>query len=242
MGQTFASTGPLGHRKRMRSRVAQYGAMGLADYEILEMLLFPGVPRRDTKPLAKALINSFGSLNAVLEAQPDALKAAGVSPASIALLALLPPIAQKLAAPNAAQRVDIGQWSQLLDYCQKGITTQQQGQMRALFLDVRNHLVADEPVPEGTDGRAAVPATVPVSVGQTVSTLLHRALAHNASALIVVRFVSNGVSCAQALQKDSAFVQELLKVAPLLSLEVYDYVCLKGKQWLSFRGSGQGDW
>ncbi|MFT9145113.1 MAG: UPF0758 domain-containing protein, partial [Acetobacter orientalis] len=92
----------------MRSRVARYGPMGLADYEILEMLLFPGVPRRDTKPLAKALINTFGSLSGVLGASPQELRATGVSAASIGLLTLIPDIAQKLGAPEEAERADIG--------------------------------------------------------------------------------------------------------------------------------------
>lgn len=248
MGQTFASTGPVGHRKRMRSRVARYGPMGLADYEILEMLLFPGVPRRDTKPLAKALINTFGSLSGVLGASPQELQATGVSAASIGLLTLIPDIAQKLGAPEEAERADIGEWSRLLAYCQSNFATVPLGQMRVLFLDVRNQLLADEAVPEYGAGVSASPNGAtrldapPLALGPAVGALLHRALGHNASALITVRLVDNGVSCAQALQTDTPFVQELLKAAPLLALEVYDHVCLKGKQWLSFRGSGLAEW
>ncbi|MCP1254049.1 hypothetical protein NKW57_00750 [Acetobacter cerevisiae] len=87
------------------------------------MLLFPGVPRRDTKPLAKALINQFGSLADVLEAAPEALKAAGATRGNVALLGLVPLAADRLGAPEEPVRVDLGSWDKLLAYCATHLVT-----------------------------------------------------------------------------------------------------------------------
>lgn len=217
----------------MRERVALHGAAGLADYEILEMLLFLGVPRRDTKPQAKALINSFGSLSAVLEATPQALKAAGVGPVSVALLTLMPDIAQTLAAPQNKERHDIGTWSQLLDYCHAAFAKHPAGQMRVLFLDIRNGLLADEALTDAV--------LDPAEVEPQVGAVLRRALEQNASGLITVSLVSQSVTCARTMQQASPFVQALLKAAPLFALEMCDHVCLKNKEWLSFRSSGYAE-
>ena len=89
----FSSTGPHGHRRRMRERLLNAGAASLADYEILEMLLFLGIPRRDTKPLAKALINSFGSLAGVLTASCEDLSREGGLTDACAALIRLPELA-----------------------------------------------------------------------------------------------------------------------------------------------------
>lgn len=216
----------------MRQRVEQKGAGGLADYEILEMLLFPGVPRRDTKPQAKALINSFGSLSAVLEAPAAALKEAGMGPACVRLLTLMPEIAEKLSTPQTTKRADIGKWDKLLTYCHTAFTGLPAGQLRVLFLDIKNHLLADEPVIEMSDK----------TVEACVADILKQALAHNASALVTVRLVSDGLSRAQQMQKDIPFVQALLKAAPLLALDVYDHLVMRNGQWLSFRNMGQDEW
>lgn len=230
-GQPFSSTGPTGHRQRMRARVLSAGATSLADYELLEMLLFPGVPRRDTKPLAKALINHFGSLAAVLEAPAEALKAAGATRGNAALLSMVPLAADRLAAPEAPMRVDLGSWDKLLAYCAAHLATATAGSLHVLFLDSRNQLLADEVV-----------KTVPVPVPESVSTILQRALALHACSLITVRLVGAGVQPDRQLLHDGPLVQALLQAAPLLAVTMHDHVVLKGRRWRSFRHLEQQAW
>nr|WP_298795455.1 UPF0758 domain-containing protein [uncultured Acetobacter sp.] len=261
-GQPFSSTGPTGHRQRMRARVLSAGATSLADYELLEMLLFPGVPRRDTKPLAKALINHFGSLAAVLEAPVEALKAAGATRGNAALLSIVPLAADRLAAPEAPMRVDLGSWDKLLAYCAAHLATATAGSLHVLFLDSRNQLLADEVVKTGEPPEAeATPEsagaashacvqggketgveTVPVPVPESVSTILQRALALHACSLITVRLVGAGVQPDRQLLHDGPLVQALLQAAPLLAVTMHDHVVLKGRRWRSFRHLEQQAW
>lgn len=260
----FSSTGPAGHRQRMRKRVLSAGAASLADYELLEMLLFPGVPRRDTKPLAKALINRFGSLAAVLEASAEDLKAAGATRGNVALLGLVPLAADRLAAPQAPVRTDIGSWEKLLAYCAANQERAVAGSLHVLFLDSRNQLLADEVVktgdvpdrpetlkPEGLGeassayvqgGEDVGVETAPIPVQQIVSTILQRALALHACSLITVRVAGVGVQPDRQLLHDGPLVQALLQATPLLAVTMHDHVVLQGRRWRSFRHLEQQAW
>lgn len=262
--QSFSSTGPTGHRQRMRTRVLTAGAGSLADYELLEMLLFPGVPRRDTKPLAKALITHFGSLAAVLEAPAEALKAAGATRANAELLELVPLAADRLAAPKAPVRTDLGSWDKLLAYCAAHLAHAPTGFLHVLFLDSRNQLLADErfktgerfetegnPAPEGMS--APPPACVQggaqaglekerIPVPQLVSSIMQRALALHACSLITVRLAGADVQPDRQLLHDAPLVQALLHSAPLLAVTMHDHVVLKGRRWRSFRHLEQQGW
>ncbi len=237
----FSSTGPAGHRQRMRARVLSAGAASLADYELLEMLLFPGVPRRDTKPLAKALINQFGSLADVLEAAPEALKEAGATRGNVTLLGLVPLAADRLGAPEEPVRVDLGSWGKLLAYCATHLVTAVAGALHVLFLDSRNQLLADEVVEtqeRATPGEEGVPIPVP----QVVSAVMQRALALHACSLITVRLAADDVQPDRQLLHDGPLVQALLQAAPLLAVTMHDHVVLKGRRWRSFRHLEQQAW
>lgn len=240
-GVPFSSTGPAGHRQRMRARVLSAGAASLADYELLEMLLFPGVPRRDTKPLAKALINQFGSLAAVLEAPSEALKAAGATRSNAALLGLVPLAADRLGAPEEPVRSDLGSWDKLLAYCAAHLATAEAGSLHLLFLDSRNHLLADEVLPtESPAMRGEGCESIPVP--QVVSAIMQRALALHACSLITVRLAGADVQPDRQLLHDGALVQALLQAAPLLAVTMHDHVVLKGRRWRSFRHLEQQAW
>ncbi len=150
----FASTGPHGHRARMRQRLLDRGPAALADYEILEMLLFLSIERRDTKPLAKAAINRFGSLAAVLRAPGAELCALDASLGHMPrVLALVRSAAQRLAGAEARARPVLGDLLKLGDYLEAA--PGREG-LRALFLDARNRLLADEMPGEGQVLRRAL--------------------------------------------------------------------------------------
>ena len=113
----FSSIGPHGHRGRMRDRLLTRGSDGLADYEMLEMLLFFAFKRGDTKPLAKALINRFGSFAAVLAApQQQLLNSPGLGTHSVAAIKLVQAAALRLARAEVMEKPVLNNWDRLMDY------------------------------------------------------------------------------------------------------------------------------
>lgn len=165
-------TGPQGHRARMRTRVLTNGASTLADYEVLEMLLFAGLPRKDTKPLAKGLIGHFGSLVGVFRAQTQALRAAGLKDDAIRVLRLPGVAAERLASSEQRERPTLSNWEQLVAYLEQALEGGVPGQFRLLYLDNRNRLLADETAPEAE------------TLTQRNRAIAIRALALHATALI----------------------------------------------------------
>lgn len=230
----FSSTGPHGHRQRMRERVLGAGPASLADYELLEMLLFLGIPRRDTKPLAKALINSFGSLGGVLSATPEALsREGGLSDECVALLRLPELAATRLSAAEARDRPVLNNWERLLAYFEVALTGAIAGQLRILFLDNRNRLLADEVVEvvrKVEDG--------PAAGGDPSRQAMRRALDLHATALILVRVVPPGPLSKPFVTGEAALGARLARSASPLAIIVHDYMLVGGDNWVSLKQKG----
>ncbi len=219
----FASTGPHGHRERMRERLLTAGPDGLADYELLEMLLFLGIARRDTKPLAKAMINAFGSLSGVLAAPGEALVAAGgLGTEALAAIRLVGEAGARLGRAEPAGRPVLSDWAQLMAYVERP-TAARVEQRRVLFLDNRNRLLADE---VQADGRGW---------GETRG-VLERALALHATALILLhdRPEAEPEPAPDAL----AFTRRLREAGAMLSITVHDHLLLGREDWVSFTRHG----
>ena len=144
----------LGHRERLKARFQTGGADGLADYELLELMLFQTVPRRDTKPIAKALLDRFGSFSQVLSA-PDGLlmEIPGVGEAVAQHLKVVQAAAQRFARDAVGNESLLDSWAAVIDYCRTVMAYEQIEQFRVLFLDRKNRLIADEspaPAPSTT--------------------------------------------------------------------------------------------
>ena len=140
-----------GHRDRLRQRLLGKGGEALADYEILEFLLFGAKPRTDTKPLAKALMKRFGSLSAVLAAEPSELaEVPDLGDASIAALKIVPEAARRLAREQILGQPVLSSWGKLLDYCRISLAHEKVERFHLLFLDRQNRLIADETQQRGT--------------------------------------------------------------------------------------------
>lgn len=145
------------HRERLRKRFDEAGANALADYELLEMLLFRTIPRQDTKPLAKRLLEAFGDLPAVLAAPVQRLaEVKGVGPSVAQDLKIVQALLERAAKAPLTQRTVISSWSQLVNYCRMSMAHAPREQFRVLFLDVKNQLIADEVMNEGTVDHAPV--------------------------------------------------------------------------------------
>ncbi|MCP4182013.1 MAG: DNA repair protein RadC, partial [Hyphomicrobiales bacterium] len=140
-----------GHRDRLRDKFRTRGADSLAEYEILELLLFRSIPRRDTKPLAKTLLSEFGSLAEILAAPPNRLSAIkGLGEAVITDLKLIHAAANTMNAERIRERTILSSWSAVLDYCRTTMAFSDVEMFRILFLDKKNCLIADEVQQTGT--------------------------------------------------------------------------------------------
>src|SRR4249919_3974163 len=125
-----------GHRERLRERFYGAGADALSDYELLEMALFPALPRRDTKPLAKALLKKFGSFAEVVHAPVARLREVdGIKDASVNQLKLLAAAASRVAKGEIKRSIALSSWNDVIDYCRTGMAFADKEQFRLLFLD-----------------------------------------------------------------------------------------------------------
>lgn len=167
----------VGHRARLRARFLSAGSESFADYELLELLLFQAIPRRDTKPVAKALLRRFGNYAEVVSADPAELRdVPGVGEAVILLLKTVQATAQRLGREQVLDRPVFSGWQNLIDYCRTTMAYEKTEQFRILFLDRKNTLIADEVQQRGTiDHTPVYPREV-----------VKRALELGASALIMV--------------------------------------------------------
>src|SRR5947209_8345894 len=131
-----------GHRERLRTRFLDAGAQALADYELIELLLFRAIPRRDLKPLTKDLLARFGSFVEVMCAPRERLReVGGLSDAAIAEIKIVEAAATRLTRGQVKERAVLSSWSHVLDYCRSAMAFAPIEQFRVLFLDKRNRLI-----------------------------------------------------------------------------------------------------
>ena len=227
-GAPFAGTGPQGHRARMRERLLERGADGLADYEMLEMLLFFAFKQGDTKPLAKALINRFGSFAGVLAAPMETLMAIrGLGPHAVAAVKLVQAAAVRLARAEAVEQPVLNNWDRLMDYLNAVMAREKVEQFRVLFLDPKNRLIADEAQAKGTVNHT------PVYPREVVK----RALELHATAIILVHNHPSGDPTPS--REDVEMTREIERAAGTLGILVHDHIVIGNGKWLSFRKTGR---
>jgi DNA repair protein RadC len=223
----FETTGPVGHRARMRERVLEHGAGSLADYELLEMLLFLAFKKGDTKPLAKSLINRFGSFPKVMSAsQAELLATTGLGPHSVTALKLVQESGLRLTRAEVMDRPVLGNWDRLMDYLTAVLAREKIEQFRILFLDPKNRLIADEAQARGTVNHT------PVYPREVVK----RALELHATALILVHNHPSGDPTPS--RADIEMTHDVQRAADALGVVVHDHVIMGNGRWLSLRKEG----
>jgi DNA repair protein RadC len=211
----------------MREKLIARGADALADYELLEMLLFFAFKQGDTKPLAKTLINRFGSFAAVLSAPTAELQATrGLGPHAVAALRLVQASALRLARAEVMERPVLSNWDRLMDYLTAVLAREHVEQFRVLFLDPRNRLLADEAQARGTVNHT------PVYPREVV----RRALELHATALILVHNHPSGDPTPS--REDVEMTREVQRAAATLGVVVHDHVIIGNGAWLSFKRQG----
>lgn len=223
----FASTGPQGHRARMREKLLTRGPEALADYELLEMLLFFAMPKGDTKPLAKGLINRFGSFARVLAAPTqELLEARGLGVHSVAAIRLVQAAALRLARAEVMDQPVLTNWDRLIEYLTAALAREPIEQFRVLYLDAKNRLLADEVQARGTVNYTPV---YPREV-------LKRALELHATALILVHNHPSGDPTPS--REDVTVTHEIEAAARILSIVLHDHIIIGNGAWTSFRKRG----
>lgn len=223
-----AATGSHGgHRARLRQRLLSGGAEALADYEVLEYLLFAANPRGDTKPLAKALIERFGSLNAVLNAEPGALtQVSGMGETGAAALKAVALAARRMARGQIAEKPVLGSWQALLDYLTVDMAHLTVERVRVLYLDTRNRLIMDHHVGDGSIDEAAIhPREV-----------IRRALDIGASALMLVHNHPSGNP--EPSRADIDITRRIAEAGRLLGVVVHDHVIVGRLGHTSLKAKG----
>ncbi|MBP2312191.1 RadC family protein [Azospirillum soli] len=213
-----------GHRERLRKRFLEGGAEALQDYELLEMILFAADPRRDVKPLAKALIKAFGDLWGVVNAPPERLrgfKVEGASMASdnaVAMVRVVGAAALRGMRQQVIDRPVLASWQALLEYCTAAMAHEPTEQFRLLFLDRKNKLIADEVQQTGTvDHTPVYPREV-----------VKRALELSATAIILVHNHPSGDPTPS--RADIEMTKEIVRAAHAVGVVIHDHIIIgKGK-------------
>jgi DNA repair protein RadC len=214
-----------GHRERLRARLREAGAGALADYELLELILFRAIPRRDVKPLAKAIIARFGSFAEAIAAEPARLaEVEGMGAAVISEFKLVEAAAQLFAKGAVKKRLPMGSWSSVVDYCRTSMAFEDRELFRILFLDKKNGLIADEVQGSGTvDHTPVYPREV-----------IRRALELSATAIILVHNHPSGDPTPSS--QDIKMTQDIIAIAKSLGVAVHDHIIVGRDGHASLRG------
>jgi DNA repair protein RadC len=216
-----------GHRARLRQRFLEAGPQGVADYEMLELVLFRAIPQRDVKPLAKRLMAAFGDFGGAVSAAPARLaEIEGVGQAVICELKIVEAAAHRLARARVMKRHVLSSWSALMDYCRATMAHGATERFRVLFLDTKNVLIADEEQARGTVDH------VPVYPREVVK----RALELNASALILVHNHPSGDPTPS--QADIEMTRTVEQALRSVGIALHDHVIIGRASDTSFRSRG----
>jgi DNA repair protein RadC len=216
-----------GHRDRLRERFADAGAEALADYELLELLLFHAIPQRDTKPLAKALLARFGGLATVLAAPPAQLmEVDGIKEKTATFLKAVHAAGLRAMRSDLKDRLLLNSWDRLTDYCRAAMAQDPVESFRVLFLDAKNALIRDEVQARGTvNETAAYPREV-----------IKRALELSASAVILVHNHPSGDPTPSLA--DVQLTKTIVAAGKAMNIAVHDHLVVGRNTVASFRSLG----
>ncbi|MGL4637761.1 MAG: RadC family protein [Beijerinckiaceae bacterium] len=216
-----------GHRDRLRARFKAGGADPLPDYELLELMLFRSLPRRDVKPIAKRLIARFGSFAEVLAAPEERLREVdGVGEGTAVDLRIMAAAAQRMTRGAVAKRQVLSSWISVLEYCRAAMAFAEREEFRILFLDKRNQLIADEVQQRGTvDHTPVYPREI-----------VRRALELSATALILVHNHPSGDPTPSPA--DIRMTHDIINIAKPMGISVHDHVIVGKQGHCSLKGQG----
>lgn len=216
-----------GHRARLRRRILAGLGAGLCDHELVEYLLALAIPRRDTKPLAKQLIDEFGGFSGVMVADADALQnIPGMGEASAAALKVVQAAALRLISEPVREQPILSSWQALLDYLRADMAHLIHERVRVLHLNSKNQLIRDELVSEGSIDQAAI----------YTREVIRRALALGSAAIILVHNHPSGDSTPS--RQDIAITRDIRDAGRTLGISLHDHIIIGKDGHTSFRSQG----
>jgi len=218
--------GRAGHRARLRERLLEAGAAGFHDYELIEYLLTLTIPRVDTKPLAKRLLRDFGGIGPLLGASADTLRREGLSDAAVAALKIAEATALRLLEARIEGKPVLSTWDALGDYLHATMAHRRTEEVRILFLNSKNMLLANEALWQGSVDEASV----------HVREVIARAIALGATALIIVHNHPSGDPSPS--QQDIRMTRDLVEAGRHMKVTVHDHVIVGAQGRTSLRAMG----
>lgn len=218
--------GSAGHRARLRERLLEAGAHGFHDYELIEYLLALTIPRVDTKPLAKRLIGDFGGIGPLLSASADTLRREGLKDSTVAALKIAEATALRLLEARVENKPVLSSWDALGDYLHASMAHRRTEEVRILFLNAKNLLIANEALWQGSVDEASV----------HVREVIARAIALGATALIIVHNHPSGDPSPS--QQDIRLTRDLVEAGRHMKITVHDHVIVGTAGRASMRAMG----
>jgi DNA repair protein RadC len=215
-----------GHRSRLRKRFLDGGPKGFHDYELIEYLLSLTIPRVDTKPLAKRLLDDFGGIGALLGASAGALRREGISEAAIGALKIAEATALRMLEARIEGQPVLSSWEALGDYLHAQMAHRRTEEVRILFLNAKNMLIANEALWQGSVDEASV----------HVREVIARAIALGATAIIIVHNHPSGDPAPS--QQDIRLTRDLVDAGRHMKITVHDHVIVGAQGRSSMRAMG----
>ncbi len=215
-----------GHRSRLRKRLLDAGPQDFHDYELIEYLLTLTIPRVDTKPLAKRLLHDFGGIGPLLSASADTLRREGITDATIAALKIAEATALRLLEARIERQPVLSSWDALGDYLHAAMAHRHVEEVRILFLNAKNVLIANEALWKGSVDEASV----------HVREVIARAIALGATALIIVHNHPSGDPAPS--QQDIRLTRDLVEAGRHMKVTVHDHVIVGVNGRSSMRAMG----
>jgi DNA repair protein RadC len=216
-----------GHRARLKGRFIESGPQALADYELLELLLFMAIPRRDVKPIAKDLIKRFGGIENVFAATPtELMETPSVSHNAAIALKSVEAAAKRMMQVSVIKQPVLSTWSRLIDYCTAQMAREKVEQFRVLYLNRKNVLIADEVHQRGTVDQSAV----------FPREIVARALGVGATAIILVHNHPSGDPAPS--DTDITLTHDVIRAMEPLDIVVHDHLIIARTGHTSFKKLG----
>ena len=229
MNEHAAKAGEIdqaGHRARLRKRLLEAGPEGFHDYELVEYLLSLTIPRVDTKPLAKKLVAAFGGIGPLLASSTETLRREGLTDPTIAALKIAEATALRLLETRIEERPVLSSWDTLGDYLHAAMAHSRVEEVRILFLNAKNMLIANEALWQGSVDEASV----------HVREVIARAIALGATALIIVHNHPSGDPTPS--QQDIRLTRDLVEAGRHMKVTVHDHVIIGASGRTSMRATG----
>lgn len=216
-----------GHRQRLRERFLNGGSDALQDYELLELLLFMAIPRRDVKPLAKELLKTFGSLPELMAASPlELMRVSGISENTATALKAVSSLATRMMKQDLEAKPILNNWTRLMDYCYATMAHEKKEHFRILFLNKKNELIADEIQGSGTvDHTPAYPREI-----------MKRSLELGATAIILMHNHPSGDP--KPSQADIDMTALIIRAAEPFNITVHDHIIISRNGYTSMKNQG----